>query len=133
MARECGPPSSLRVPQTFRRSIRFPGGYRVARTTGSPSRRRDGVPRPGDDSSEESGSIRLVELGGRKPVGPVAEFAGDGDHPILRHVVALAAREAGQHVRHPLARARASGLDAGAAKYPHAALMEEAIEQSLAR
>src|SRR6266496_770148 len=100
MARECGPPSNLRT------------GPRVARMERSEIRDSRSAHSVSLHAGPGTPSVRLIELGGRKPVAPVAELAGNADRPILRHVPAFGPGKAGQHVRHPLARAGASGLNA---------------------
>src|SRR5579864_1053743 len=65
---------------------------------------------------------RYFDLGGRKHIFAVAEFAGDGDHAVLDHVAALVLRKALQHVAHAVARARAFRLDIGGSEHAHAVL-----------
>src|SRR5260370_38098375 len=87
-----------RVPALFKNaaSRKYP-------TCGVLRRARDTMPRLAP-------SVRRVELGGGKRVGPVAGLAGDGEHHVLRHVVAFAAGAARPTIPPPLARARGRGL-----------------------
>ena len=69
----------------------------------------------------------------REHVGRAAELAGDGDLAVLDHVVAVVLRKAAQHAPTPRARARALRAQRRGAEHAHAALVEQPVEQPLAR
>src|SRR6266511_2601349 len=69
--------------------------------------------------------IHLLE---RKAVNGRAEFAGDGDHPVLEHVGAVFGGEALEHLADPLARAAAVALERRCGIDRYAVLMIEAIQ-----
>src|SRR5580692_6148990 len=71
------------------------------------------------------GRLRRRHVVRRKHIGRAAELAGDGDHAVLDHVVAIFLRKALEHVFDAVARARALRIDRRSAEDAHAALMEQ--------
>src|SRR5262249_24418034 len=66
-------------------------------------------------------------------IGRAAELAGHRNHPVLDHVVAVVLRQVPQHGGAPVARARDPGGGRRTWVAPHAALVEQPIEQALGR
>src|SRR5215475_9806592 len=85
---------------------------------------------PTHDSPACSAGVDVARL---EHVARVAELAGDRDHAVLDHVVAVVGRETLQHAADVVARARTFGVDQRVAEHAHAALVEQPIEQTLAR
>src|SRR3569623_2028162 len=78
--------------------------------------------------------LRLgADLAGREVVADAAELAGDLDLAVLDHVVAVVLREALEHGLDRFARARALRPDIARLEHAHARLVEQAIDQPLAR
>src|SRR5579871_989898 len=62
-----------------------------------------------------------------------AELAGDDDLAVLHHRGAIGGREAVEHGGDRIARARTLRMQMKRGKYPHAALVKQAVQQPLAR
>src|SRR5205823_686007 len=77
--------------------------------------------------------LTLPDLAWIEHIARIAELAGDGDFPVLHHVIAVVLRKAAQHALDSGARARALGVQVAAAKNPHSPFAKQPIEHLLRR